>query len=403
MDDRTRWLGVMATLVLTACGGGGGGGTVTPQMPPPPPPAATPSITTEPTFTNLSFSQPVALRQAPGDNGRWFVVRKAGVIEVFDNDPATMTTSEFIDISADVNAAGEGGLLGLAFHPGFPATPYAYLSYTRTSAPLVSWISRFTTNDNGQTLDPASELVLFTVEQFDTNHNGGDLAFGPDGFLYAGFGDGGGGGDPQGNGQNTMTIPGSIVRVDVDTASPFDIPPTNPFSGNALCATGSGAAPCPEIFAWGFRNPWRFSFDTDTGKLWAGDVGQASWEEIDVVELGDNYGWNVREGANCFSPATGCAETTVDPITEYPRGGGGSVTGGYVYRGSTIPDLDGWYVFGDFITGQLYAVPEDSPIGTDPVEMADTSLQIVSFGQDQDGEIYVVDFSGSLHRVIETP
>ena len=197
-------------LALTACGGGGGGGTVTPQMPPapPPPPTTTPSITTEPTFTNLSFNQPVALRQAPGDNDRWFVVRKPGVIEVFDNDPATMATSEFIDISADVNAAGEGGLLGLAFHPNFPATPYAYLSYTRTSAPLVSWVSRFTTNDNGQTLDPASELVLFTVEQFDTNHNGGDLAFGPDGFLYAGFGDGGGSGDPQGNGQKHHDDPG---------------------------------------------------------------------------------------------------------------------------------------------------------------------------------------------------
>jgi glucose/arabinose dehydrogenase len=196
---------------------------------------------------------------------------------------------------------------------------------------------------------------------------------------------------------------GSIVRIDVDTASPFNIPPDNPFAGNGLCTQGVGGAPCPEIFAWGFRNPWRMSFDTVTGKLWTGDVGQGSWEEVDVVELGENYGWDVREGAHCHQPASGCAETTVDPITEYPRGSGGSVTGGYVYRGSSVTDLVGWYVFGDFVTGTLYAVPEDSAIGTAPEIMDQTGMNISSFGQDINGEIYVVNYDGNLHRVTGAP
>ncbi|MEL7187450.1 MAG: PQQ-dependent sugar dehydrogenase [Pseudomonadota bacterium] len=399
-----QWLtSILMLIVLTACGGGSGGGN--PGVPPivPPPAPTIPSITTQAAFTGVSFTSPVALRQAPGDNSRWFVVQKGGVIRTFANDPNANSATDFLDITAVVTPTGEGGLLGLAFHPNFPATPYAYVSYTRASAPLVSYVSRFSTADGGLTLDAGTEMPLFTVEQFATNHNGGDIAFGPDGFLYVAFGDGGGSGDPQQNGQNTMTLPGTIVRIDVDSGSPFVIPPDNPFAGNGLCTSGSGAASCPEIFAWGFRNPWRFSFDTVTGKLWAGDVGQGSWEEIDVVELGGNYGWNVREGANCFSPSTGCGTNFTDPITEYPRGSGGSVTGGYVYRGTLIPDLVGWYVFGDFITGQIYAVPEDSPIGTVAEEMDASGLSIVSFGQDQNGEVYVVDFSGTLHMVVQGP
>ncbi|MCH9693032.1 MAG: PQQ-dependent sugar dehydrogenase [Gammaproteobacteria bacterium] len=394
--------GVFLALLLAACGGSNGDAPPVTIAPPPPPPTV-PAITTAAAFTNLSFIQPLAMRQAPGDGSRWFVVEKNGAVRVFANDPATATSDAFIDISARVNPSGEGGLLGIAFHPGFPATPYVFLSYTRTSSPLVSYVSRFTSPDNGVTLDPGTEQVLFTVEQPFDNHNGGDLAFGPDGLLYASFGDGGSGGDPLGNGQNTSTLPGSIVRIDVDSASPFNIPPGNPFAGNALCTQGVGAAPCPEIFAWGFRNPWRISFDPVTGKLWTGDVGQGSWEEVDVVNSGQNYGWDVREGAHCHEPATGCAATTIDPIAEYPRGGGGSVTGGYVYRGSDVADLVGWYVFGDFVTGTLYAVPEDSPIGTAPETMDQTGLSIASFGQDLNGEIYIVHFGGSLHRVTGAP
>lgn len=397
-----RSTGLFLALFLSACGGSSDSAPPVTIAPPPPPPTV-PTISTEPAFTNLSFNQPVALRQAPGDGNRWFVVEKSGVVRVFANDAATMTSDVFVDINARVDPSGEGGLLGIAFHPGFPATPYVFVSYTRTSSPLVSYISRFSSPDNGVTLDPGTEQVLFTVEQPFSNHNGGDLAFGPDGLLYASFGDGGSSNDPQGNGQNTSTLMGTIVRIDVDSASPFNIPPGNPFAGNGLCTQGIGAAPCPEIFAWGFRNPWRMSFDTVTGKLWTGDVGQGSWEEVDVVELGQNYGWDVREGAHCHEPATGCAETTVDPITEYARGSGGSVTGGYVYRGSSIADLVGWYVFGDFVTGTLYAVPEDSAIGTAPEIMDQTGLNISSFGQDVDGEIYVVNYGGSLHRVTDAP
>lgn len=395
---------VSVLMVVSACGGGGGGGApVGPPVVTPPSTPTIPVITTQPAYVNVSFSQPVSLKQAPGDNSRWFVVQKGGVIRTFANDSAVTTATDFLDISGVVNSSNEGGLLGLAFHPDFPTTPYAYVSYTRTSAPLVSWVSRFSTLDGGLTLDAGTEMPLFTVEQFDTNHNGGDIAFGPDGMLYVGFGDGGGGGDPQGNGQNLLTLPGSMVRIDVDSAMPFAIPPDNPFASNSLCTTGSGGAPCPEIFAYGFRNPWRFSFDMTTGKLWAGDVGQGDWEEIDVVEVGENYGWNIREGAHCFNPSVGCRTDLVDPITEYPRASGGSVTGGYVYRGSTIPDLVGWYVFGDFITGQIYAVPEDSPTGTSPQDMDASGLSIVSFGQDQNGELYVVDFSGTLHMVVQGP
>ena len=401
-----RYPGLLVTvgvsLALVSCGGGGGddtgGGGVLP-----PPPVTTPSISTVRAFSNLTFSQPVALLQAPGDSTRWFVIEKRGVIRVFDNDANATSSQVFLDIRQLVDAQAEGGLLGVAFHPSFPATPDVFVSYTRTSAPMVSYVSRFLSMDGGITLDAGSEAPLFTVEQFDTNHNGGHLAFGPDGFLYVGFGDGGGSGDPQGNGQNTFTLPGAMVRIDVDSASPFTIPPDNPFAGNTLCTQGSGAADCPEIFAWGLRNPWRFSFDTVTGKLWAGDVGQGSWEEVNVIQIGNNYGWNVREGAHCFSPSTGCATTFVDPITEYERGSGGSVTGGFVYRGSAVADLAGWYVFGDFITGQVYAIREDSTQGTIPDEILASGLSIVSFAEDENGELYIVDFGGTLHMVVDAP
>ncbi len=389
-------------VALTACGGGGGDTEVTVGTVPGDP-APTPQIAVEPAFTGLSFSQPLAMLQPPGDGSRWFVAEKGGVVRSFANDASATASSVFLDIRGVVDDAGEGGLLGLAFHPDYPDTPDVYVSYTRSSSPLVSYVSKFTSSDGGTTLNAGTEQVLFTVEQFSTNHNGGHLTFGPDGLLYVGFGDGGGSGDPQGNGQNTATIPGSLVRIDVDTGSPFSMPPGNPFQGNAACTSGMGGAPCPEIYAWGFRNPWRFSFDRSTGRLWLGDVGQGSWEEIDIVEVGQNYGWNVREGAHCHEPPTGCAATFSDPVTEYARGDGGSVTGGYVYRGSRIADLVGWYVFGDFVTGRVYAIAEDSTPGTVPQELLDTDLSIASFGQSQDGELYVVDYSGSLHIVTGGP
>lgn len=402
---RPFWL-ALASLVFSACGGSSGGSTAPPDTQPPPP-MTVPEIAIGQVFTQLAFNQPVALKQAPGDSTRWFVVEKSGFVRVFANNASASSSSVFLDISAVVNSAGEGGLLGMAFHPDFPATPEVFVSYTRTGSgtPLVSYVSRFYSADNGLTLDPGVEDIILTLAQEQNNHNGGDLRFGPDGSLYAAFGDSGGSGDPREYAQNTTILHGSIVRVNVDGNSPYEIPAGNPFSGNALCAQGVGGAECPEIFAWGLRNPWRFSFDASTGRLWAGDVGQGNWEEIDVIAVGENYGWNVREGAHCYPPGSTCASTFTDPITEYDHSmGDRSVTGGYVYRGSAIPDLQGWYVFGDFVSGRIFAIPESSQPGVVPDRLLDTDLSIVSFAQDNDGELYVLDFGvGTIHEVRAAP
>jgi glucose/arabinose dehydrogenase len=386
--------------VIAGCGGGGGDA---PLVSDPPPVVTAPTITTQAVFANLSFTRPVALMQAPGDSTRWFVVEKGGVVRVFANDQNVASASVFLDISNLVNASGEGGLLGLAFHPNFPVTPEAFVSYTRSGTPLVSYVSRFFSADSGQTLNAATEEVIITVDQPATNHNGGNVAFGPDGFLYVGFGDGGGSGDPNGNGQDTRTLMGAIVRLDVEGGSPYGIPAGNPFEANAVCIGGTGVDDCPEIYAWGLRNPWRFSFDTVTSKLWVGDVGQSDWEEIDVITAGGNYGWNVREGAHCFNPSSGCANTFIEPVSEYDHGLGGSVTGGLVYRGTAIPELAGWYLFGDFTSGRLFGIREDSAVGIEPEVLNETGLQIVSFGQDANGEIYVLNFIGNIHQIVDAP
>ena len=194
-----------------------------------------------------------------------------------------------------------------------------------------------------------------------------------------------------------------MIRIDVDIAVGYDSPPTNPFAGPSLCLQGTGGGDCPEIYAWGFRNPWRFSFDSMTGELWVGDVGQGDWEEVDRVELGENYGWNTREGAHCYPPGSSCNSTGLtDPITEYANSGGSSISGGYVYRGSAIPTLQGQYVFADFASGRIWAVPADSPIGTTPTEIANTGLSIAAFGEGVDGELYVIDYgTGTIHQIIE--
>ncbi len=404
----TRILSAAATVLLVAvavlsCSGGGGenGGTVGPTPQPTP---TTPTIAISHVFTSLSFDQPTVLKQAPGDASRWFVGEKGGYIRVFANNPGSSSSSTFLDISPVVNAAGEGGLLGFAFHPNFPLTPEVFVSYTRSGAPLVSYISRFVSNDNGLTVEAGSEDPILTVLQPATNHNGGDIHFGPDGYLYAGFGDGGGAGDPRGYGQNDENLHGTIIRIDVDGGSPYAIPADNPNAANAECVQGYGGAPCPEIFAWGLRNPWRLSFDHVTGKLWVGDVGQGAWEEIDVIEVGGNYGWNVREGAHCYEPSSGCSTNFTDPITEYGRSQGRSVTGGHVYRGTGIADLVGWYVFGDYGNGNIFAIPENSAAGVAPDILLDTPNAIVTFARDADGELYYVDIAvGTIHKIEDAP
>ena len=377
-----------------------------------PPPSGDPQIALERAFSQILFAAPVAMMQAPGDSVRWFVVEKGGVVRVFDNDPNVTSSSVFIDISGRVDSSfGESGLLGMAFHPDFPANPQVFLSYTSTGSiligiPLVSNVSRFVSLDGGATLAPASELTIMTVLQEFVNHNGGNIAFGPDGFLYAGWGDGGSGGDPLNRAQDTTNLLGAITRVDVDGGIPYAIPPNNPFAGASICVDGFsvGAANCPEIYAWGLRNPWRWSFDRSTGELWVGDVGQNDWEEIDRVERSMNYGWREREGAHCFNPASGCSTAFVDPITEYGRSDGNSVTGGYVYRGSSIPDLLGHYVYADFGSGRVWTIPANSVQGTPGLEQLATGNSIASFAEDNDGELYLLDFGpGEIYRIVDAP
>ena len=300
--------------------------------------------------------------QAPGDDTRWFVVEQAGRVLVFDNVDSVADAVVFIDIVTRVQAGGERGLLGMAFDPGFAANGRAFLNYTRDNGgQLQTVLAAYTSPDGGLTLDPASETILLRVDQPFDNHNGGHLAFGADGMLYMALGDGGGGGDPQGNGQDTRTLLGKILRIDVASGTDYAIPPDNRWAGNASCTAGTGAvAECPEIHAYGLRNPWRFSFDASNGDLWVGDVGQSDFEEIDRIEAGGNYGWNIREASHCFEPPSGCptesnGDPLIDPDAEYGRDVGASVTGGYVYRGAAVSALVGRYVFGDFVSGRIFA------------------------------------------------
>lgn len=353
-------------------------------------------------FPALSFTRPVDL-QHPGDGtNRLFVVEQRGVISVFENDPAAASKTTFLDIQERVDdSSNEEGLLGLAFHPDYENNGYFYVNYTATG-PDRTLISRFKVSaNNPNAAEPDSEVVIITIPKPFSNHNAGQLAFGPnDGYLYITTGDGGSGGDPQGNGQNRQTLLGSILRIDVDTTAPglqYSIPPTNPFVGNAQGYR-------EEIYAWGVRNPWRISFDPVTGWLWAADVGQNAWEEIDIIENGKNYGWNIMEGNHCYNPPTGCNTAGLTlPVWEYSHNLGNSVTGGYVYRGPGVPELVGKYIYADFGSGRIWALEYD---GVNPAvnnQLIDTPLLIASFGVDQNQELYICAFDGKIYRFKPTP
>jgi glucose/arabinose dehydrogenase len=380
---------------LAGCGDGGE------PLPPPAPPA----LGVERVFPALAFSQPLAMLQAPGDTTRWFVVEQAGRVRVFANSQQAGAFTTFADITDRVTNGGEMGLLGMAFAPQFPADPRVFLSYTNDSAPdgRVSRISEFTLGAGGN-VDTSTEQILLKIGQPETNHNGGNIAFGPDGFLYIGIGDGGGGNDqhpPIGNGQLMTTLLGKMLRIDVSVPGSYTIPSDNPFAGGALCGNGgTGAQPCEEIFASGFRNPWRWSFDRGSGALWVGDVGQGQREEIDRVANGGNYGWRCFEGTLATGFACGPALDLLPPIAEYGRGVGASVTGGFVYRGTAIAGLFGRYVFGDFVSGRLMHIAGSAQPTVTLTSGFETGLNIASFGQDASGELYVVDYSGALYRVV---
>ena len=401
---RQHVAGALASIVFVAGCGGNDSNSNTPGLDT----TNFPALALLRVFPELNFDAPVGMLQAPGDTTRWFVLQRGsasmnGKVIVFPNNDAAdpEQKSEFVSISVDTT--GEGGLLGMAFHPDFPTIPNVFLSYTRTGPdvdhPLTTVISRFTSTDGGLTLDPDTEEEIITLDQPFTNHNGGHIAFGPDGMLYLGLGDGGSGNDPLNNGQNVANIFGAILRIDVDDTAAagknYAIPPDNPFAG------GGGA---PEIYAWGLRNPWRWSFDLSTNKLWLGDVGQGRWEEIDVIEIGKNYGWSTCEGAHRRGTTTPCSVSTfVDPITEYGHGQGCSVTGGFVYRGSNIAGLDGMYFFGDFCSGTVWALRQ---VPSSPVQVGaviNTGFSVVSFAQSPDGEIYIVNIGGTLHKIVGAP
>lgn len=348
-----------------------------------------------------AFTSPTKILQAPGDGSRWFVLEKSGLLKVFStSNPAMVTT--WLDLTGPVNPAGEGGLLGLAFHPGWPATREVFISYTTDGSPMTSRVSRFILDSVTLPVN-VTEQILLTVNQPFDNHNGGDIAFGTDGFLYFGLGDGGSGGDPNDYAQNQTRLLGKMLRVNViGVAYPnpgYTIPADNPFAANTKCGPGSNAQACPETYASGLRNPWRWSFDGPTGDLWLGDVGQGAWEEVDRIERGGNYGWRCREGFNSFN-TTGCPTSgLIDPLTEYPHANGdASITGGYVYRGTAIPVLRGRYVFGDFSSGRIWALETDGQGGYGNDELIHTPYSISAFATGADTELYFADYYGGRIR-----
>ena len=348
-------------------------------------------------FPSLTFARMTNLTHAGDGSGRLFVTLQAGVVMVFPNDPDPDTADTFLDIHERVSSKGnEEGLLGLTFDPRYPENGFLYVYYSAAN-PRRSVLSRFSVPPDSDVADPASELVLLEIAQPFSNHNGGQIAFGPDGYLYVGVGDGGRAGDPFGNGQDRSTLLGSILRIDVgtvDVAGEYVIPPDNPFR-----TSGDGSR--PEIWAYGLRNPWRFSFDPETGDLWAADVGQNQYEEVDLIQPGGNYGWNVMEGNSCFSPRTGCsAEGLKRPVVQYGREGGCSITGGYVYGGSRLPSLRGAYVYGDFCSGRIWALRLDGSAVTEHIEIVDSELRISSFGLDESGELYILSFDEKVYRLV---
>ncbi len=345
-------------------------------------------------FPNLTFQEPVFLTHAGDGNDRIFIVERAGIIQQFINADTVGKMDPFLDIRGRVNSApSEGGLLGLAFHPLYHNNKKFYVYYTYGN--FNSRLSEFTALANDQTADPASERTLLDFPQPYQNHNGGSLSFGPDGYLYLGLGDGGSAGDPQKNSQNLRTILGKILRIDVDQGNPFRIPMDNPFWGNDSSFR-------QEIWAYGLRNPWRFSFDRHTGELWCADVGQNEWEEVDLIEKGRNYGWNIMEGFHCYN-ATNCNQNgLILPVVEYSHQAGQSITGGYVYRGNKIPQLQGIYLYGDYITRSIWGLNYKNGQVIENKIIAQSPAFISSFGEDEAGEVYLCGYdNGSLYRFKE--
>jgi glucose/arabinose dehydrogenase len=346
-------------------------------------PAAQPAIDLE--LVGDGLERPVFVGHAGDGSGRLFVLEQAGRIRIVEN--GALRRRPFLDLTDRVLSGGERGLLGLAFHPEFRSNGRFFVDYTR-QPDGATVLAEFRARRANPNRARATQHRLLRVPQPFSNHNGGMLAFGPDGHLYVALGDGGGGGDPGNRAQDPNTLLGKILRIDVDGARPYAIPPDNPF------AEGGGR---PEIFALGLRNPWRFSFDRGTGRLLAGDVGQGRVEEIDLIRRGRNYGWPIMEGPLCFRPATGCDSAGLTlPLASYRQVRGRcAITAGYVYRGAAIPDLVGVHLSGDFCSGEIFALR-----GRERSLLRDTELRISSFGEDAAGEVYIVDIDGAVYRIV---
>lgn len=352
------------------------------------------TIDLEPIATNLDA--PVAITHANDSSDRLFITLKGGRIVIYDG--IAILPTPFLDISTLVSTAGEQGLLSVAFHRGYAVNGFFYVNYTDTTGATV--IANYSVSSDPNLADPSSAQILLTITQPFQNHNGGQIQFGPDGYLYIGMGDGGSGGDPSNNAQNPATLLGKMLRIDVDGSMPYTVPADNPFLGDPVAR--------PEIWALGLRNPWRFSFDRVMSDMFIADVGQNNREEVNFQPSdspgGENYGWRLMEGSQCFNPSTGCNDGTLTlPVLEYNHSSGCSITGGYRYRGFRYPGLEGVYFYGDFCSGRVWgAQVDDSGVWTGN-ELLDTNLQIATFGEDEDGEIYLAHFSspnGAVYRLV---
>ncbi|MBI5473023.1 MAG: PQQ-dependent sugar dehydrogenase [Ignavibacteriae bacterium] len=350
-------------------------------------------------FPNLpTFSSPIELVHSGDGTNRLFVAQQRGLIYVFQNSSTVNTRKIFLDLSDRVSpTGGEAGLLGLAFHPNYRANGYFYVNYTNSlSGSLTSYIARYQVSpSNPDSAVKASEQILLTIPQPYSNHNGGKVAFGPDGYLYLGFGDGGSGNDPGNRAQNRAELLGKVLRIDVNSTSGgnnYAIPPTNPYAGNTQGWR-------QEIFAYGIRNPWKFSFDAETGALWLGDVGQDSREEVDMIVSGGNYGWRLMEGNICNpSVNPNCQDTAglIRPVWDYPNAGSDvAVTGGYVYRGSAIPSLRGKYICGDYGSGKNWMLSYNGAGSATAELISDEAFAISTFGVDESNELYCCSYSSS--------
>lgn len=382
---RTRIL-IASTITVAVCANAAG--------------AQEPRYRVVPAFPSLDFVKPVDLQSARDGSGRLFVVEQGGVVRVFANRADARESQVFLDLRDRVNTDGnEMGLLGLVFSPAFATDKTFFVDYTASKfTRRITRVSRF--RAGATSADAGSEDIVIEIAQPFSNHNGGQVAFGPDKMLYIAMGDGGSAGDPQGNGQNRDALLGKILRLDV-SKRPYVIPADNPFRGNK-----DGWK--EEIWAFGLRNPWRFSFDRESGQLWAGDVGQVSWEEVNIVEKGGNYGWDCMEGVGPYEPArersSACegASGFRAPVWVYDRQAGISITGGYVYRGRALPDLVGWYIYADYGTGRIWALRQQGGQAANRL-LVDTDLMISSFGVDEADELFICahDYRGEPTKIFK--